>query len=302
VTWEEWLRKAAQPPSDNEEAKGAKTQTEIKAALAAYQPLKGKEYSVYVKGSYANNTNVRLDYDVDIAVEYRAYFLYDMEFGAEGKTLEDMGAFPLSDPYSREEFKADILAALIAAYGSEALSVGDIAYRVREKKTTLPADVVPSWWYRRYDGLGFDGRPIYYDGSRVFPRRGGEKTNYPKIQLMNGNAKNARTGRRYKRMVRALKKLQTHLVQAGKLEKELASYLIECLVYNVPDEYFGRPGYLGDMQNVLAVIYKATSAGGNASEWGHVHNLNYLFGGGQGWTQAEANRLVTVAWDELGLG
>ena len=49
MDWEQWLRTAAQPPSENEEAKREKTETEIKAALAAYAPLKGKRYVVYVK-------------------------------------------------------------------------------------------------------------------------------------------------------------------------------------------------------------------------------------------------------------
>lgn len=302
MDWEQWLRTAAQPPSENEEAKREKTEKEIKAALAAYEPLKGKPYVVYVKGSYANNTNVRLNYDVDIAVEYQNYFKYDMEFRLAGKTLADVGASPSNDPYAESEFKADIRAALVAAYGSAAVRDGDIAFRVREKKTTLPADVVPCWLYRRYDSIGFSG-PIYHEGSRVYPKSGGQKTNYPKIQLTKGTEKNNRTGHRYKRMVRALKKLQTRLVDAGSLHSELPSYLVECLVYNVPDTNFNhRDNYLADMQGVLATIYNATLTGGNANDWLHVHELVYLFRGDDNWSQTDVRALAEAAWDELGLG
>src|ERR1700709_2629416 len=114
---------------------------------------------------------------------------------------------PSSDPYTRDEFKGDIRASLVAAYGASAVEDGKIAYRVREKKTTLPADVVPSWEYRRYDRI-VNGVPVYQEGSRVFPSTGGSKDNFPAIQKANGIAKNKATGLRYKRMIRALKKLQ----------------------------------------------------------------------------------------------
>lgn len=70
MDWESWLRKAAARPSDHEDSKREKTEKEVKAALAASDALAGRPYRVYVKGSYANNTNVRLNYDVDVAVEY----------------------------------------------------------------------------------------------------------------------------------------------------------------------------------------------------------------------------------------
>jgi hypothetical protein len=302
MDWEQWLRTAAKPPSENEESKREKTENEIKSALAKYEPLKGRPYIVYVKGSYANNTNVRLNYDVDIAVEYQNFFDYDMEFGLKGKTLADVGAQVSTDPYTREDFKTDIRAALVAAYGSSAVKDGEIAYRVRQKKTTLPADVVPCWLYRRYDGTGFNG-PIYHEGSRVYPRSGSHKTNYPKIQLKKGTEKNNRTGHRYKRMVRALKKLQTRIVENGELPKELPSYFIECLVYNVPDASFNHADdYLADMSGVLMRIYNAMLSDGNGYDWLHVHELVYLFRGDDSWSQADAQALALAAWNELELG
>ena len=103
--------------------------------------------------------------------------------------------------------------------------------------------------------------------------------------------------------MRALKKLQTRLFDAGSLDSELPSYLIECLVYNVPDTNFNHPdGYLADMQGVLATMYNATLAEGNANDWLHVHELVYLFRGGDNWSQADVRALAAAAWDELGLG
>jgi hypothetical protein len=104
-------------------------------------------------------------------------------------------------------------------------------------------------------------------------------------------------------MVRALKKLQTRLVDAGSLDSELPSYLVECLVYNVPDTNFNhRDDYLADMQGVLASIHNATLAAGNANDWLHVHELVYLFRGDDTWSQTDVRALADAAWDELGLG
>lgn len=153
--------------------------------------------------------------------------------------------------------------------------------------------------YRRYDSL-VNGVPSYNEGSRIYPSDGGYKDNYPKLQVSNGTAKNNRTRRRYKRMVRALKKLQAKLVADGKLSEELPSYLTECLVYNVPDDAFNNSAYKADMRMVLATIYNATLQDGDINDWHHVHQLQYLFRGTTDWTPAQVRTMADAVWTELG--
>jgi hypothetical protein len=296
VDWEQWLRNAGSPPSDHEDDKRDRTERQIRAALESYEPLKGRPYVVYTKGSYANNTNVRLDFDVDIAVEYRGHFYYDLCFELEGQHPSAVGIIDSLDPYSRSDFKADIRKALEVAFGASSVSAGRIAYRVREKATTLPADVVPSWEYRRYDRA--DG--TYHEGTCVFPRGGSRAENFPKLQLRNGNRKNGLTGNRYKRMVRALKKIQSKLLREGKIDESLPSYLIECLVYNVSDDEFGHEDYLADMRAVLATIFNATLNDGDWHDWEQVNRLQYLFRGAQDWDRFQVQRMAGAAWTELG--
>lgn len=298
MDWEGWLRTAVKPPSDNEDSKRATTEAQIRKALAAYECLKGKPYRVYVKGSYANNTNVRLNYDVDIAVEYYGYFYHDLCFELENEDKSVVGVVDSSDPYTRSDFKTDVLAALQEAFGTSAVEVGKIVYRVRQKKTTLPADVVPCWEYRRYDAI-VNGVPTVHIGSRVFPSSGGHKDNFPKRQLDSGTTKNNATGRRYKRMVRAFKKLQTKMVSEGLLDKELPSYFSECLVYNVGNDAFGHATYLGDMRSVLAQIFNATLPTGAYAKWTQVHGLQYLFHGS--FQRADAHKVASAAWDHMDL-
>lgn len=247
--WETWIRAAAKPPSETEDSKRQATEDQIRKALARHPGLHGRPYRVYAKGSYANNTNVRLNYDVDIAVEYYGYFYTDLCFELEGLDKSVVGLVDSTDPYKRADFKSDVLEALKASFGSDAIQEGNIAYRVREKRTTLPADVVPCWEYRRYDRIG-SGNAVYNLGSRVFPKNGGTRDNFPQLQHDNGVQKNLLTARRYKRMVRSLKKLQTKMVREGFLSVELPSYLTECLVYNVPNSNFGHTTYLQDLRAV----------------------------------------------------
>jgi len=299
MDWEQWFRSAAARPSDNEDANRDRTERQIWDALNAYEPLQGRPWRIYVKGSYANNTNVRLNFDVDIAVEYYGYFDFELAFDLEGHDKSEVGLVSSDDPYTRAQFKADIKAALEAAFGKTAVKAGRIALRVREKKTTLPADVVPCWEYRRYDRIGYDGNPVVFVGSRVYPSGGGFSNNFPKIQETRGTAKNNLTGRRHKRMVRALKKLQTKLVNEGILKEELPSYLLECLVFNVTDDAFNHATYKSDMRDVLAQIFNATLPSGGADEWEEVHGLQYLFRG-HNWTIGQVHHMASQCWGHVG--
>jgi hypothetical protein len=302
MDWETWLKAAAKQPSDNEDKKRDKTQQQIFDVLSDHAPLKDRPFRVYVKGSYANNTNVRLNFDVDIAVEYYGYFYSDLALDLEGHDKSEVGVVSSSDPYTRTQFKKDIEDALISKFGSKAITGGNIAYRVREDKTTLPADVVPSWEYRRYDGIDYRGNPVVYVGSRVYPEKGGYINNFPKIQVQKGTAKNLATSKRYKRMVRCLKKLQTLLIAEGLLDHELPSYLIECIVFNVPNSKFNHETYVDDMRAVLAYLFNQTLVSGNWNDWKEAHGLKYLFRGERSWNYTQVHTLADVAWDYIGLG
>jgi hypothetical protein len=133
MDWEQWLRMAATPPSDHEDSKRQATEQQIHEALDNHSPLRGRPYRIYVKGSYANNTNVRLDYDVDIAVEYYGHIYFDFNFDAADSTPADAGiTTPSTDTYTNDQFKADIHAALENAFGQSAGSAPGSPVSIRE--------------------------------------------------------------------------------------------------------------------------------------------------------------------------
>ncbi len=303
TTWEDTLRGWVKPPSDNEDVKRDKTETEIKEALSSSSRLKNVKYKVYTKGSYANNTNVRLDYDVDVAVECTEFCYHEVSSSATGKKdAIDAQFSPYGKKYDLVAFKADIEAALVDYYGRSAITRGNIALRVREKKTRLPADVVPCCGFQLVTDINQKGEMTILRGARIHPDKGANVTNWPQQQLENGIAKNNSTNYRYKYMVRALKRLENLLVQEGKLVDELPSFLIECLVYNVPNDNFSHKNYVDEMRAVLAPIFNATRNKEDCSDWIEVSGRKYLFHSGQSWTYEQAHSLADKAWKRMGFG
>ena len=297
-SWEDTLRKWKNPPSENEKSKRNRTEAQIREALESHDFLDSPKFSVYAKGSYANNTNVRLDYDVDIAVECKEFFYSDL-IGNPGGISDkyDLDIVPYSGGYTKDQFKSDVE----LAFGRKAVERGTIALRVRENKTTLPADVVPCFEYRRIHSVKypFDGSYDHAEGHCVFPKGGSKIKNYPKSQKVNGTAKNNRTGHRYKSLVRILKRLENQLSNEN-LIADLPSYLVECLVYNVPDEYFGHDSYLEDLRAVLATIYNETMNQEKCKYWMEVNGIKYLFRSSQNWSYSNAHDFADKAWDYVG--
>lgn len=81
----------------------------------------------------------------------------------------------------------------------------------------------------------------------------------------------------------------------------VASFLIECLVWNVPNGYFGKPTLMADVRGCLAFLITNTSKDEDCSEWGEVSDLKYLFRGIQPWTREQARAFLVACWIYLGL-
>jgi len=169
----------------------------------------------------------------------------------------------------------------------------------RRRRPFLPTSSPASsttWSMTRTSG----GNLKYHQGTRIYPDSGNHIHNWPRQQYDNGVAKNNATGRRFKRMVRALKRLENELCTQGLLDDELPSFLMECLVYNVPNDCFNQRTYVADMRAVLATIFNATRNKADCSEWLEVNERKYLFHASQGWTYQQAHALADAAWDYMG--
>jgi hypothetical protein len=297
--WEDQFRRWSGPASDTEDDKRDRTERAIREAIQDSPELSGRIIRVFAKGSYKNNTNVRLDSDVDVAVEFQEIFYWDATNDAAGMSGADLGITPYSGSYPPERFKDDVERALVSRFGRSAVDRGNKAIHVREDSRSLAADVVPCFTYHRYDGIGYNRRPVYHQGIQIHPDSGGKIENWPEQNYERGVAKNEATRRRYKRVVRILKRLENDMVEKG-VTAEVPSFLIECLVYNVPNQGFQNYSYQADVRYVLAHLFNGTLNGGGSGEWVEVNGLKWLFHPTQRWSRTEAHSFVSRVWDYVG--
>jgi hypothetical protein len=206
-----------------------------------------------------------------------------------------LGISPATSPMTFHNFKDAVQSALIETFGRSTVTTRR-CLRVRETTTSLNADVVPCFTYRRYT----DVRGSYDEGIAFHADDdGGRIINWPAQNLRNGNSKNTQTGHRYKSMVRALKRLENFMVDRG-ATRPVASYLVECLVWNAPNSAFEHARYVDDMRAVLAHTFNGTLSQDRCQDWGEVNEIKYLFRSQQRWTRDIAHTFLSDSWDYLG--
>ena len=80
----------------------------------------------------------------------------------------------------------------------------------------------------------------------------------------------------------------------------IASFLIESLVWNVPNEGFGHAHLSDNVQFVLAYCFDHTRDSVKCSAWHEVNELKALFKRSQLWTRTQANSFLLAAWKYIG--
>lgn len=294
--WENTFSSWGAPPGTTEQEKCENAERAIRKAIDASKTLNSKNIEIFVQGSYANRTNVRQDSDVDICVLYKDAFFPEFVM-SEGLNDADLGFIDGAYPY--DEFKKDVGAALKSYFGSGAITRGKKAFDVHANTYRVDADVVPCFEHRRYHGSNQSN--WYHSGTQLNPDDGGTIINWPRQNYDNGVGKNKATGRRFKAVVRILKRLRNEMADDNYAVAEpIPSYLIECLVWNVPNEGFSGNTYEENVRYALAHLWNETRSNEQCNEWGEVNELKYLFGSHQAWKRVQVNSFLQAAWDYVG--
>lgn len=278
------------PSSDTEQEKQERTERMVREAVNAHAPFKNCSYSIYAKGSYANNTNVRADSDVDVAVQcHEAVYWKEEAPAAHGPSKSYEGIWTPS------KLRSEVVAALRAKFPSQIDTSGTTAIQVNSNTARVDADVVPCFDYLYYFTSG-GSRP----GTKIFRTSGTSFENFPAQQLENGRAKNNRTGTSFKKAVRILKRVENAMVSAGK-HREVPSFFIECLVYNCPDSVLKLPTWTDTVRGLLVHIWNGLEGPEPASgRWLEVSECKYLFNSSQKWNRADGRDFAKAAWNYLG--
>lgn len=215
------------------------TYNTIKKALTAPGvPYAGKEYDVFLQGSYGNDTNIYAESDVDIVIKTDSIYYSDTsQLSESNRKAFDQAFIPAT--YTLSDFKSDVTRALKAQYGGD-VTEGDKAITIAASGNRRKADVIVAAQFRRYWQFNSSYDQNYTEGICFFNATGTRISNYPKLHSTNLTRKHQATGGWLKPMVRILKNLRTRLVNDGILKAGVApSYYLEGLLYNVPNDKFG---------------------------------------------------------------
>lgn len=288
-----WSRGLAQTESD----KCDNAERIVRKAINADTQLSSLDISVFAQGSYRARTNVRQNSDVDICIRYNSAFFPDYPEGTTKMTFDNVDS-----TLSFAEFKNMVEKALVSYFGKDGVTRGNKAFDVHANTYRIDADVVPTFEHRRYTGRwNSDGTPHYISGVAFKPDKGSLIKNWPQQTYENGVIRNNSTGRKYKRVIRILKRLRDKMQSENISEaKNISSFLIECLVWNADLEAFSKYTYTAILRDIIADTWNRTRKDTNCSEWGEVNELKYLFRSSQPWTRQQANSFLKAAWNYIG--
>lgn len=240
------------------------TYRSIQTALKAdTSPIKDKVHEIYLQGSYKNDTNIRGDSDVDVVVQLSTTFGHDLSALTEHeKRLHDSVYDDAT--YRWEDFRADVLRALRAYYGAALVTEGNKSLKLASRAGRLAADIIPAIQFRKYQHFYGANDRRFIEGIRFHSRRENRLIiNYPKPHYDNGVNKNSvlKTNSWYKPTVRLFKNARTYLIDHGVIADSLApSYFLECLVYNAPNDLFGR-SYQHTLTSILNHFWRNSIGG-----------------------------------------
>ena len=282
---EQTLQSWTAPLSQSEERRAENTIKMIKSAIDANAELKTMNIEVFTQGSFANNTNVRSESDVDVCVMLKDTF--HCEYPEDGKD-EDYG-FTSSD-FTFRQYRDLVKMALQDKFCSEYVHDGNKSLKISENTYHVQADIVPAFQLRNYSFNKSKSANYFVEGTWFVSKSGQRLANYPKVHIKNGTAKNNRTGYKYKKLVRIMKHVKNEMLDEGKANGDkITSFLVECLVWNIPDAVItGYSTWTETVRQAIYYLYNEISEGRH-KEWGEVSEMIYLFRGRK-WTDQDAKQ------------
>ena len=271
-----WSKRA----SDAEDTRMKNSRSAVETALQNDPLLDDSKIKIIDKGSSHNNTNVKLQADVDYSLVNENTFFCKLP---AGYTKEHFGLIDSSESFSL--YKQSIINSVYRHFSPvEIDNSKDKCTTIKKNSSRVDIDVVPTFRYRLYytDGSWENGVAFYSDSDVLI-------VNFPEQHTKNGIEKNNNTGRKYKRIVRILKRLKTKMIEDGILVSDnITSFLIESLVWNVDDDIFNQNGsYLEILRNVLVEIHDNTS-----EDWNEVSNMLRLFHADRKWTVSDVKTFI----------
>ena len=219
-------------------AQSATTYGTIKTVLEDPRaPYASHEFTVFLQGSYGNDTNVYADSDVDIVICLTSTFYADTDkLSAADKERYEANRSPAS--YGLGQFKKEVTDWLTYRFGV-GVRGGKKAIFVPGNGTRRDADVLACAVHRRFQSYSSRWSQDYSEGICFWTSDGVHIINYPKQHAQNCTSKHQATYNRFKPNVRVLKNIRNRMQDKGYIVEGVSpSYFLEGMLWNVPDGRF----------------------------------------------------------------
>ncbi len=210
-----------------------------------------RQIKIFVQGSYANNTNVRTQSDVDIAIVEEDVFQTIYRSGVTNQNYHFTVA-----PNSPKTFKDEVQECLECKFGND-VERKNKSIKVHGNDYRKDADTVPCRRHRDYSQDYRDDPENYIGGIEIKADDGTRIINYPEQHIANGRKKNSDTNFYYKKMVRIIKKMR-YIMESNSYAsaKEISSFGLESLLWNIPDYVFKKYSiYRYEFGEIVDYIY-----------------------------------------------
>lgn len=233
-----------------------------------------RKVKLFIQGSYANNTNVRTQSDVDIAVVQEEVFIT--------KFRDSSSSYPQSStdynfrdaPTPVKSFKDEVEECLKKKFG-DSVERKNKSIKINGNTYRKDADSIPCRRYRDYRNDYEKKESNYVAGIIITPDSGKTIINYPEQHIINGKKKNNDTNHYYKKMVRILKKMRYMMCDNGyPIASKVSSFGIESLLWNIPDDIFTMyTRYKYSFNGILDYLYNHRNSMGSYKEANGINSL-----------------------------
>lgn len=302
-SWNDRLWHWQRPASESEETKIQRAADAARLVVDGNVTLLAENVQIRPQGSYHNNTNVRLEADMDLRVQLPDIITVYAE-GVDRQRADGALGYRLTGR-SAVEIAGSVRDALASdcrrRFGAARVTVGKKAITVDGLSgSRADVDLVPAFHLHHVVDDARGGYD-YHKGVVIFSQDGTRTFNFPEQHHENGKAKRTRTQHRFKKVVRMLKRLNYELCEHGAIPKRLPSFLVECLVYVVEDGHFLVDEDL--YSRLVRILRRLEARLGDATWVGtatEVNEIKFLFHQSQAWCLDDAKGFVDAALVRLG--
>lgn len=214
---------------------------------------KTREITLLLQGSFANDTNIKGESDVDIAVIKEEFFFKKLRENVTDKDYNFKNAEP-----EHKIFKYEVKDLLSEKFG-DSVELKNKSIRVYGTYSRKDADVVPCYRYRDYSKDYRINPENYIPGTLIITEKKEIIINYPEKHILNGKKKNMETQQWFKKMVKIIKNIRVCMKEYYFSAKNVSSFMLESLVWNIPSSLFINDynyTYNYKFKLILSYIYK----------------------------------------------